>query len=245
MATNTGRPQDEARTGAAEEPSDADGRATAAGQPVAAPTAARSSRRVDVETLKGLAHPLRVRLWDALNFGGPATASQLAQRFGESSGSTSYHLRQLARHGFVTEVAGRGTTRERWWQVTPGGLTLTSEDVRDTSQAVDQAMRLVVTEWSRLRRSRAEDWNQRSVSGREDPVWVDAASNLASAIHLTAAELTALNAELYDVVLRWSTEAEGRRANPPVGTRPVEVQVSTFPLDVPEVGATDGTGDGA
>lgn len=35
---------------------------------------------------------------------------------GESSGSISYHLRQLAQYGFVAEVQGRGNARERWWQ---------------------------------------------------------------------------------------------------------------------------------
>ncbi|MEU7461934.1 winged helix-turn-helix domain-containing protein, partial [Streptomyces griseofuscus] len=35
---------------------------------------------------------------------GPATASQLAERLGESSGATSYHLRQLADHGVATRL---------------------------------------------------------------------------------------------------------------------------------------------
>ena len=47
---------------------------------------------------------------------GPATASQLAARTGESSGATSYHLRQLAAYGFVVEDDRRGRGRERYWQ---------------------------------------------------------------------------------------------------------------------------------
>ena len=46
----------------------------------------------------------------------PATASILARRLNESTGATSYHLRELARHGFIEEVPDRGTARERWWQ---------------------------------------------------------------------------------------------------------------------------------
>ena len=47
---------------------------------------------------------------------GPSTASRLGRLVGESSGATSYHLRQLAEYGFVEEVEGQGTARERWWR---------------------------------------------------------------------------------------------------------------------------------
>ncbi len=71
---------------------------------------------VDLPSLKALAHPLRVALLHALTTHGAQTATALGQRLGESSGSTSYHLRQLERAGFVREVEGRGTARERWWE---------------------------------------------------------------------------------------------------------------------------------
>lgn len=67
--------------------------------------------------LRGLAHPLRLRLLDFLT-DGPATSSILARRLGESSGATSYHLRALARSGWVEEDVSRGRRRERWWRRT-------------------------------------------------------------------------------------------------------------------------------
>jgi DNA-binding transcriptional ArsR family regulator len=70
---------------------------------------------LDVTAVRALAHPLRLRLLDLLRFEGPGTATTLAGRVGESSGSTSYHLRQLARHGFIEEAAGHTGGRERWW----------------------------------------------------------------------------------------------------------------------------------
>src|SRR5690606_24427705 len=73
--------------------------------------------------LKALAHPLRIQILDLLSTHGSLTASGLAELVGESSGSTSYHLRQLARHDFVREVAGKGTARERWWGRVPGGFS--------------------------------------------------------------------------------------------------------------------------
>ena len=74
------------------------------------------SRPVDATAMKAFAHPLRMAMYDYLNDHGAATATMLARHTGESTGQTSYHLRQLERHGFVTEDVGRGTGRERWWR---------------------------------------------------------------------------------------------------------------------------------
>lgn len=62
-----------------------------------------------------MAHPLRLEILGLL-VEGPATASILARRLGESSGSASYHLRVLARAGAVVEDPELGTRRERWWR---------------------------------------------------------------------------------------------------------------------------------
>jgi DNA-binding transcriptional ArsR family regulator len=93
---------------------------------------ARSERDLDLVALKALAHPLRVQLFDTLSIYGSFTASGLAERLGESSGATSYHLRQLEKHGLVREVAGKGTGRERWWERTPGGINLGSAETTAT-----------------------------------------------------------------------------------------------------------------
>jgi len=42
----------------------------------------------------------------------------LGERLGESSGSTSYHLRQLASYGFIEEDEKLTTAHERWWRAT-------------------------------------------------------------------------------------------------------------------------------
>ncbi|PKL09664.1 MAG: transcriptional regulator [Spirochaetae bacterium HGW-Spirochaetae-7] len=71
--------------------------------------------RLEPKNLKGLAHPLRLRLLGALREFGPATSSGLAKRLGESTGATSYHLRQLASFGFI-EDDPRPSKKERWWR---------------------------------------------------------------------------------------------------------------------------------
>lgn len=68
----------------------------------------------DTAALKALTHPLRIRLLGMLRQDGPATASELAARTGESSGSTSYHLRVLAKYAFVAEAEHRDGRERRW-----------------------------------------------------------------------------------------------------------------------------------
>ncbi|MEJ1230130.1 MAG: helix-turn-helix domain-containing protein [Galbitalea sp.] len=102
--------------------------ADSAGRRVDGPGWPHHEREIDIAGLKALAHPLRVQLFDALSIYGSDTASGLAERLGESSGATSYHLRQLEKHGFVREVEGKGTSRERWWERTPGSVNIGSDE---------------------------------------------------------------------------------------------------------------------
>ncbi|MFH8791243.1 ArsR/SmtB family transcription factor [Streptomyces sp. NPDC017941] len=64
--------------------------------------------------IKALTHPLRISLLGLLRRDGPATASELAAKTGESSAATSYHLRVLAKHAFVTEAEHRDARERRW-----------------------------------------------------------------------------------------------------------------------------------
>ncbi|WP_329106011.1 helix-turn-helix domain-containing protein [Streptomyces sp. NBC_01439] len=68
----------------------------------------------DAAALKALTHPLRIRLLGLLRQDGPATATELGVKAGESSASTSYHLRVLAKHAFVAEADHRDGRERRW-----------------------------------------------------------------------------------------------------------------------------------
>ncbi|MFE0578240.1 MULTISPECIES: helix-turn-helix domain-containing protein [unclassified Streptomyces] len=116
-------------------------------RPESAPSAGRepvtpSLRMLDARALRGLAHPLRMLLLAELRREGPATASRLAERLGESSGSTSYHLRQLAAHGFVEDAVGHGKGRERWWQAVHEGTGFDGSLIHDTDPATSSAAAL-------------------------------------------------------------------------------------------------------
>lgn len=101
---------------------------------------------LDARSLRGLAHPLRMRLLNTLRRNGPATASQLAARLGESSGATSYHLRQLAAHGFVEDAPEHGKGRERWWKAVHKGVRFDDALLRDRDPEVRGAADLFLHE---------------------------------------------------------------------------------------------------
>jgi DNA-binding transcriptional ArsR family regulator len=167
--------------------------------------------RPDPRSLRALAHPLRLRLLGALRLDGPATASTLARRFDETSGATSYHLRQLARHGFVTEETGRGTARERWWravhQNTSVDVSQTLEEPH-TAEALDFLLRKQLD--MEIRAVRAW-WAQR---GTWSPEWLDAADSSDWSMRLTVDELAALSREIHEAIERRAAEVRDRPPDP-------------------------------
>ena len=64
----------------------------------------------DLAALKALAQPRRQRMLQHLTLHGPATSATLARALGLNTGSTSYHLRELARYGFVEETGAGAET---------------------------------------------------------------------------------------------------------------------------------------
>ncbi|MGW0395671.1 ArsR/SmtB family transcription factor [Streptomyces sp. NPDC003042] len=115
-------------------------------------------RALDVRALRGLAHPLRIRLLGALRMSGPATASQLAERFGESSGATSYHLRQLAAHGFVEDAPEHGKGRERWWKASHDGTQFDESLISDDDPATRSAAEVFLAEIMKIHTQELTTW---------------------------------------------------------------------------------------
>lgn len=195
------------------------------------PKADRAERVVDLESLKALAHPLRVSIIDVLSTYGEFTASGLAERLGESSGATSYHLRQLEKHGFVREVPGKGVGRERWWERAPGGITLASKEFNE-SEAGRQASRLVVNEWTSNRERILRDFVERGLDELSDE-WVEASIVSLTNVVVTAAQLAEFTERYKEMAARFAEENRGKKMP---GARPVHLQFHGFPvLDGTEV----------
>jgi DNA-binding transcriptional ArsR family regulator len=192
-------------------------------------TDSRPHRVLDTSSLQGLAHPLRVRLLDELSLHGSATATGLAARLGESSGATSYHLRQLEKFGFVEEDSERGSGRERWWRRVPGSVTLETE-VLGASPAARDAALLVANELGRAKQGRIQLWRQ--TWDRWPREWANAGAESSGHVRVTAVELGELVADLDRVVTSWVTRTRDREGE---GIVDVEVQWYAFPVgDPPE-----------
>lgn len=113
---------------------------------------------LDARSLRGLAHPLRMQLLTALRRSGPATASQLAAKLRESSGATSYHLRQLAAHGFVEDAPEHGKGRERWWKASHEGVQFDDALLKDPDPAVRGAADLFIHEVANIHTRELSTW---------------------------------------------------------------------------------------
>jgi DNA-binding transcriptional ArsR family regulator len=180
-------------------------------------------RKLDATSLKALAHPLRVDLLERLRRLGPATATQLAAEMGETSGATSYHLRQLARHGFVEEDEDRGTRRERWWRPVATGISIHGfrfKQEAETRDAADFLMR----EIAQRRFRRVEQWYARSDEWSEE--WRDTSEDSDYRVRVTLEQFKELTAEMDALVNRYQP-ALGTAARE--GTSVVEVQFAAFP----------------
>jgi predicted ArsR family transcriptional regulator len=140
------------------------------------------------QMLKALTHPVRLRMLGMLRADGPATATTLATRLGLNTGATSYHLRQLAQHGFVEEDTERGNGRDRWWRAAHQATRTPRSDADDpeeqaTKEAYLQAAVTVHTEWL-----------QRAVEERMllPPEWRAASTFSDRGVRLTPARARAL-----------------------------------------------------
>ena len=141
-------------------------------------------RDLDTVALRALAHPLRQRILYHLAFTGPANSAAVAAALGESTGSASYHLRQLARAGMIEETAERTKGRERWWRLVP-------LDLRVSESASGEEAEALAAEMSRLGVDRDRDLVARYLGAREQFAgWRRAAMFSSSATRLTREELT-------------------------------------------------------
>ncbi|WP_342456933.1 helix-turn-helix domain-containing protein [Streptomyces sp. WZ-12] len=205
-----------------------------------APSAPRPVRRMDARSLRGLAHPLRMRILELLTLDGPDTATGLARRLGENTGTVSWHLRHLADHDFIEEETGRGTRRERWWRAAAASRQLNTTDFRDDPDArgplTVYVHEIVQQHFNRVVDYLAEDWGPRWRDAGTLAQWHD--------LTLTPDQLAALNEELADVVDRHRAAAAGSADR---AAQPVIVQLQSFPRRArpDRTPDADGRSDGA
>jgi predicted ArsR family transcriptional regulator len=198
------------------------GERDAAGADVPDAAARTVVRLNDPRALRAYAHPVRMSLIGLLRTEGPLTATRAGELLGESSGTCSFHLRQLAKYGLVEEAAG-GTGREKPWRATAQltHVPRVTDDPELAAAAGQVRATLAEMYFARLTR-----WLGRSAA---EPVqWQEAAQFGDQILYLTAGELKDLRErieELLDGYLDRLVRPELR----PEGARRVEYLQFAFP----------------
>lgn len=155
--------------------------------------------------MRALAHPTRLALLDHLHTVDQATATECAAVVGDSPSSCSYHLRELAKWGFVDEGAG-GAGRERPWCATAARIEFNSDGLESTVLRDE----LVARQQQRIRDALRRE--------HELPArWRRAAQTSSAMLELTPSELEELG-ERFEALLDEFRGREERR-----GTRHIVV----------------------
>jgi predicted transcriptional regulator len=195
------------------------------------------------KAIRALAHPVRWALLEALGQAGTLTATQASEMLGESPANCAFHLRTLAKYGFIEE-AGGGRGRERPWRQVFEGMSWGTRhgDPQATlaAQALDQV-------WLDRTLARARRSLTSTTSWPE--ALDDALGGSTSRNYLTAQEAKEIYAELRETLDRllgaggrYAERKEPRRRPP--DAVPVEIVLLGYPiLDLPPV-PDSGSGGG-
>ncbi|NGO09627.1 helix-turn-helix transcriptional regulator [Streptomyces sp. HC44] len=193
----------------------------------------------DLAALKALAQPRRQRMLQHLTVHGPATSATLARALGLNTGATSYHLRELARYGFVEETeaadgsAGHG--RERWWRAVPGDRRFPPRSRQSPE------MRLVMDELNHhAYAADLELFEQLQRDAADDP-WADAFPYSRGTIRLTLPELR----EFFEEYIALLNRYKRPEADTPPGARTVLTRFLAYPAQADAPGATQADAPGA
>jgi predicted transcriptional regulator len=202
----------------------------------------------DPKAIRALAHPVRWALLEALGQAGTLTATQASEMLGESPANCAFHLRTLAKYGFVEE-AGGGRGRERPWRQSYNGMSWgTRHDDPQASQAATQALDQV---WMDRMMSRARRSLTSPAAWPED--LDDSLGASATRLYVTPEEASQLYAEIQRAWndLFGTNHRFAERRDPklrPADAIPVEFVLFAYPLldlpPLPDAGeAHDGVPD--
>jgi DNA-binding transcriptional ArsR family regulator len=186
----------------------------------------------DPKAIRALAYPLRLDLLQVLGSGGPATAAQCGRVLGVSQASCSFHLRQLAKYGFVEDAAPGRDRRERQWRVTQQRLTVRSGTSGDA--AVQQQIERLVVE----RELQAIlDYSQRPDGA--SPEWQGKAGIVTTMAVLSPDEAADLKEKWIALIAPYTTAAQADgdpEPEPRLGQRHVRYFMAATPLPESEPG---------
>jgi DNA-binding transcriptional ArsR family regulator len=196
-------------------------------RPPARPTPAElgAHKITDARAMRALAHPLRLALLEALLHAGTLTATQASELLGESPANCAFHLRTLAKYGYVVE-AGGGRGRERPWRRAHVTLQITS-DQEDPSAAIaadELGQYWLDTILDRARANLSRDgtwppeWQHNLLLGQNEHI-----------LYVTPQEAAELGMEFFRLFRRFE-DREDHPENRPAGAMPIESLLLSYPL---------------
>lgn len=169
-------------------------------------------RLTDPASMRALSHPVRLALVEVLTLHGSLTATQASKLIGETPTTCSFHLRQLAKYGFVEE-AGPMPGRSRPWRITQLGWLL-------EEQPGDQAHALAARHLGEMALNRQLERHRAHERGaqRTHTVW-----------WVTPDEAAELHAGIEKLMMRYRERLQNPAARP-ADAEAVEVVVLTHPF---------------
>ncbi|KAB8197070.1 helix-turn-helix domain-containing protein [Nonomuraea phyllanthi] len=178
----------------------------------------------DPKAMRALAHPARLSILNRLGVEGSATATEVAEIAGITPSAASYHLRMLAKYGFVEDAPPRGDGRERLWRavdMTLGVEVLPGDqpEVRDAKVSLMLAFRREANEEADRALAQVE---------REPAEWRDATRFGRTRIKVDAEELARLGQSIEKLIEPYVARRRDEKSTPE-GARMAEVQVNLFP----------------
>lgn len=146
----------------------------------------------DPGAIRALAHPLRMRLLQALAVRITATATELADDVNESPSNCSFHLRKLADFGYI-DRADDATGRDKPWRISDPTQNLLPDPQDHRAVEASRATGAAIFEWdvATLRAGHAR---------RNAPEWRGTTLQSGATMIVTPDEARAINAALEAVL---------------------------------------------
>ncbi|MGW1917069.1 winged helix-turn-helix domain-containing protein [Streptomyces sp. NPDC002076] len=188
----------------------------------------------DLAALKTLSHPRRYQIFQQLSLLGSATSAMLARELDLNTGATSYHLRELARYGFIEEVPKDpyAHARERWWRVAPVDLRFPerSKQSAEVRPVIDEMNR-------RAYMADIELFEQLQRQSDDLAEWADAFLYSRGSMQLTLDELRSFFEDFITLINRYKRTDD----EVPAGARTVLTRFFALPAPDPEQAETQTT----
>lgn len=171
----------------------------------------------DPHAIRAMAHPLRLDLIELLGTVGPATAAECARRLGSTQANCSYHLRLLAKYGFVEHAEPRGDGREHPWQLT---------DIEQSWSGRDAAAEQLERVFVQREADRIMAWQ--AAAAQQPQEWRDVGFVGGATLPLTAEEVASVRDQLAAVIEPYVARLTSRTGWPE-GHRFVRIMLAGTP----------------